>query len=119
MPVFSLEGQHVVIIGGSSGLGFAVAERAVREGAEVVVGSRAAVRVEDAVKRLRPAASGSAVDVRDEASVAAFFATSGAFAHLVFTAGDWPALRRPTTVAQLYVAAADSHSELASRGGTS
>ena len=93
MPVPALEGQRVVVIGGSSGIGFAVAERAIREGAQVVVGSSSAARVEDAVKRLGSAASGSAVDVREEASVAAFFEQSGPFDHLVFTAGDWDPLR--------------------------
>ncbi len=29
------------------------------------------------------------MDVRDEASVAAFFDAAGAFDHLVFTSGDW------------------------------
>ena len=103
-----MEGQRVVVIGGSSGIGFAVAERMLREGAEVVLGSSSGVRVEDAVKRLGRAASGSIVDVKSEASVSAFFAGIGAFDHLVFTAGDWPALRRPTTVAELDLGAADA-----------
>jgi len=107
MPVSSLEGQRVVVIGGSSGIGFAVAERAIREGAQVVVGSSSAVRVEEAVKRLGSSASGSAVDVKDEASVAAFFEKAGSFDHLVFTAGDWPALRRPGAVAELDLARAN------------
>jgi NAD(P)-dependent dehydrogenase (short-subunit alcohol dehydrogenase family) len=108
MSVSSLEGQRIVVIGGSSGIGFAVAERAVKEGAEVVVGSSNAVRVEDAVKRLGSRASGWAVNVKDEASVAAFFTGTGAFDHLVFTAGDWPALRRPGIVAELDLAAANA-----------
>jgi len=107
VPVSSLEGQRVVVIGGSSGIGYAVAERATRERAQVVVGSRSAVRVEEAVKRLGSTASGSAVDVKDEASVAAFFDEAGAFDHLVFTAGDWPALRRPGAVAELDLARAN------------
>jgi NAD(P)-dependent dehydrogenase (short-subunit alcohol dehydrogenase family) len=103
----SLEGQRVAVIGGSSGIGFAVAERAAREGARVVVGSSSAVRVEEAVKRLGSAASGRAVDVKDEASVVAFFESAGPFDHLVFTAGDWPALRRPGAVAELDLARAN------------
>jgi len=101
MPIPALDGQRVVVIGGSSGIGFAVAEGAIREGAQVVVGSSSPARVEDAVKRLGAAASGSAVDVRDEASVSAFFERSGPFDHLVFTAGDWPALRSGAAVAEL------------------
>jgi NAD(P)-dependent dehydrogenase (short-subunit alcohol dehydrogenase family) len=106
MPVPSLEDQRVVVIGGSSGIGFAVAERVLREGAQVTIGSSSAAHVEDAVKRLGPGASGSAVDVREEASVAAFFADNGPFDHLVFTAGDWPALRRGESVAELDLARA-------------
>lgn len=101
MSVASLEGQRVVIIGGSSGIGFAVASLAIREAARVVVGSSSAARVEDAVKRLGSAASGSAVDVREEASVSAFFGRSGPFDHLVFTAGDWDALRKGGPVPEL------------------
>ena len=96
-----LHGRRVVVIGGSSGIGFAVAERAIREGAHVFVGSSSAARVEDAVKRLGPAASGAAVDAREETSLSAFFERSGSFDHLVFTAGDWPALRRPGAIAEL------------------
>jgi len=102
----TLEDQRIVVIGGSSGIGFAVAQRVLREGAQVVIGSSSAARVEDAVKRLGPGASGAAVDVRDEASVAAFFKASGSFDHLVFTAGDWDALRRPGGVAELDLEAA-------------
>jgi NAD(P)-dependent dehydrogenase (short-subunit alcohol dehydrogenase family) len=106
MPVPTLEDRRVVVIGGSSGIGFAVAERVLREGAQVTIGSSNAARVEDAVKRLGPGASGAAVDVRDEASVAAFFTGNGPFDHLVFTAGDWPALRRGESVAVLDLARA-------------
>jgi NAD(P)-dependent dehydrogenase (short-subunit alcohol dehydrogenase family) len=108
MPVASLQDRRVVVIGGSSGIGFAVAERVLREGAQAVIGSSGAARVEDAVKRLGPGASGSAVDVRDEASVAAFFDHTGPFDHLVFTAGDWDALRRGGVVAELDLAAASA-----------
>jgi len=108
VPDSALENQRVVVIGGSSGIGFAVAQRVLREGAQVVIGSSSAARVEDAVKRLGAGASGSAVDVRDESSVAAFFAGSGPFDHLVYTAGDWDALRRPGGVAELDLAGANA-----------
>ena len=36
------------------------------------------------------------MDVRDEASVSAFFDAVGPFHHLVFTAGDWGQMRGPT-----------------------
>ena len=84
----SLQQKRVVVIGGTSGIGFAVAQAALAEGASVVVGSSSAGKVEAAKTRL-PGAEAFAVDVKDEASVAAFFERAGALDHLVFTAGDW------------------------------
>ncbi len=85
----SLRNQRVVVIGGSSGIGFAIAEGARREGADVVIGSSNPDKVADAVTRLGGGAAGQAVDVRDEPGVARFFATIGPFDHLAYTAGDW------------------------------
>jgi NAD(P)-dependent dehydrogenase (short-subunit alcohol dehydrogenase family) len=106
MPISTLQSQRVVVIGGSSGIGFAVAQGALREGAKVVVGSSGAAKVDAAVARLGAGASGSTVDVRDETSVAAFFERTGAFDHLVFTAGDWGAIRGAPPIAQLDLTAA-------------
>ncbi len=84
-----LSGAKVVVIGGASGVGFAVAQAALAAGAQVVVGSSQAARIEAAAERLGAGAVGRTVDVKDEASVAAFFEAAGPFDHLVFTAGDW------------------------------
>ncbi len=89
MPLPSLCGQHVVVIGGASGIGYAVAECALAEGAAVVIGSRQADRVAAAAARLGAGATGAVVDANDEASVETFLAGVGRFDHLVFTAGDW------------------------------
>jgi NAD(P)-dependent dehydrogenase (short-subunit alcohol dehydrogenase family) len=86
----SLKDQRIVVIGGTSGIGLTVAQRALAEGASVVVGSSSATKVEAAKARL-PEAQALVVDVKDEASVAAFFEQIGALDHLVFTAGDWGA----------------------------
>lgn len=86
--VMSLAGKRVVVIGGSSGIGFAVAAIARERGAEAVIASSNASRVDAAVARL-PGSTGRAVDLRDEASVSRFFDELGAFDHLVITAGDW------------------------------
>jgi len=85
----TLDAKRIVIIGGTSGIGYAVAEGALAEGAEVVVASSQPANVEAAAARLGNRASGRPVNVRDEANVAAFFGELGAFDHLVFTAGDW------------------------------
>ncbi|MEW2271501.1 SDR family oxidoreductase [Streptomyces griseofuscus] len=83
-----LRGQRVVVLGGTSGIGFAVAEGAVREGAEVVVASRRRESVDAALKRLPEGARGEVLDTTDEAAVRGFFEGLGAFDHLVYTAGE-------------------------------
>jgi NAD(P)-dependent dehydrogenase (short-subunit alcohol dehydrogenase family) len=82
------ENERVVIVGGSSGIGLAVAEQVALQGAEVVIVSGNAARVQGAVKSIGGKAQGQAVDVSDERAVENFFANLGAFDHLIFTAGD-------------------------------
>jgi NAD(P)-dependent dehydrogenase (short-subunit alcohol dehydrogenase family) len=91
-----LSSAKILVIGGASGVGFGVAKAALAAGATVTIGSSQAPRVEAAVEKLGAGASGRAVDVKDEASVAAFFDAAGAFDHLVFTAGDWGHMFGPT-----------------------
>ena len=101
----SLDGKRVLVVGGGSGIGFAVAEAAQREGAQVVVASSNAERVAQAAQRLGNAAAGERLDVTDEAGVAAFFEGAGAFDHIAFTAGDWGGPRN-TALADLDLAQA-------------
>lgn len=89
----SLAGKRVVVIGGTSGIGFAVALGARAEGADVVVASSNPQNVEAAASRLDGAA-GLAIDVTDEGSVEKALGTLGRFDHLAFTAGDWGGPRR-------------------------
>ena len=84
----SLTGKRVVVLGGASGIGLAVAEAAAREGAMPVVVSRDQLRVEAAVASLPGGAQGFTADVRDEAAVQSLFGRIGPFDHLVFTAGE-------------------------------
>jgi NAD(P)-dependent dehydrogenase (short-subunit alcohol dehydrogenase family) len=82
------ENKRVVIVGGSSGIGLAVAEEAALQGAEVVILSSNAERVQEAIRSIGGKAQGQALDVSDEKAVESCFANLGAFDHLVFTAGD-------------------------------
>ena len=84
----SFENKRVVIIGGSSGIGLAVAEEAASQGADVVIVSSKAERVQEAIQSIGGNVRGEAVDVFDEKSVESFFTNIGAFDHLVFTAGE-------------------------------
>jgi NAD(P)-dependent dehydrogenase (short-subunit alcohol dehydrogenase family) len=83
-----LQDKRVVVLGGSSGIGLAVAQQAAAQGASVVIASSSAERVQKAVESIGGGARGHAVDVSDERAVAAFFSKLGAFDHLVFSAGD-------------------------------
>jgi NAD(P)-dependent dehydrogenase (short-subunit alcohol dehydrogenase family) len=84
----SLQHKRVVVVGGSSGIGLAVAQQAASQGAKVVIVSSNAERILKAVESISGEAQGQAVDVADERAVATFFSKLGTFDHLVFTAGD-------------------------------
>ena len=84
----NLQGKRIVVLGGSSGIGLAVAQAAARQGAVVVIASSQRARVDEALKALPESAEGHALDLADEAAVRAFFVGLGSFDHLVFTAGE-------------------------------
>ncbi len=83
-----LRNKRVVVLGGSSGIGLAVAQQASEQGAELVIVSSNAQRNQEAVKSLEGKAEGYALDLIDERAIQAFFEKLGSFDHLVFTAGD-------------------------------
>ena len=83
-----LQDKRVVVVGGSSGIGLAVAQLAAAQGAKVVIVSSNEQRVQKAAESIGPEVHGHVVDVSDERAIATFFAKLGSFDHLVFTAGD-------------------------------
>ncbi len=76
-----LAGQRICVVGGTAGIGAAIARRAVAEGATVIVAGR---RSQD--HGGPPQAEARTIDVGDETSIRAFFAALGAVDHLVTTA---------------------------------
>lgn len=60
---YGLKGRHALVAGGATGIGFAVAEAFVAEGAHVTVGGLDAGEVVTAVSRLGPATRGLAGDL--------------------------------------------------------
>jgi NAD(P)-dependent dehydrogenase (short-subunit alcohol dehydrogenase family) len=84
----SLASQHVVIIGGSSGMGLATARAAAAAGAVVTIASSSEERLDAALAELPGRCDAEVVDTRDEASVAGMFGRIGSLDHLVYTAGD-------------------------------
>jgi len=83
-----LDGKHVVIIGGSSGMGLATAAGAAAAGAKVTIASSDQSRLDAALAALPGGCDGVVADVRSEASVAEALAGIGELDHLVYTAGD-------------------------------
>ena len=84
----TLNGKRIVVLGGTSGIGFATAELAAREGAAIVVASSRRESVDRAVTRLPKGTEGYALDLSSEEQVRDFFTHLEAFDHLVFTAGE-------------------------------
>jgi NAD(P)-dependent dehydrogenase (short-subunit alcohol dehydrogenase family) len=83
-----LRNKRIAVLGGSSGIGLAVAQQAAELGAELVIASSNAQRNQEAAKSLGEKAQGHAFDLTDEQAIQTFFEKLGSFDHLVFTAGD-------------------------------
>src|SRR6266436_1296387 len=84
----TLNGQRIVVLGGSSGIGLATAQAAVREGARVVIASSRKDRIEAALVTLPTGSEGHVLDLADGDATRALFERLGSFDHLVFTAGE-------------------------------
>src|SRR6202023_956207 len=59
----TLEGQRIVVLGGSSGIGLATAQAAAREGARVVIASSRKDRIEAALVTLPTGSEGHVLDL--------------------------------------------------------
>src|SRR5580704_7678857 len=84
----TLNGQRIVVLGGSSGIGLATAQAAVRDGARVVIASSRKDRIEAALVTLPTGSEGHVLDLADGDATRTLFARLGSFDHLVFTAGE-------------------------------
>ncbi|KAH7312062.1 hypothetical protein BKA65DRAFT_610163 [Rhexocercosporidium sp. MPI-PUGE-AT-0058] len=91
-----LAGKHVLIVGGNSGIGYAVAEASIESGASVTISSSSSTRAIAGINSLKtsyPSAkvSGHACDLSKpilETDIEALFEKTGKVDHIVFTAGD-------------------------------
>uniref|UniRef100_A0A093VVA9 Tropinone reductase-like 3 n=1 Tax=Talaromyces marneffei PM1 TaxID=1077442 RepID=A0A093VVA9_TALMA len=99
-----LTGKNVLLIGGTSGIGFAVAQKALQEGAHITISSSSEDKIANAVERLRASSPEHASNVRSyaadlsvkdkiEATVEGllqYAAKNSTIDHVVFTAGNVP-----------------------------
>jgi NAD(P)-dependent dehydrogenase (short-subunit alcohol dehydrogenase family) len=81
-----LAGKKVVVVGGSSGIGLSTAELAKREGADVIIASRSAAKLDPVAERLNAIAIPT--DVTDDKSVERLFKSCGPVDHVVVTAAQ-------------------------------
>jgi len=79
----TFEGQRIVVVGGTAGIGAAIARGAAAEGAAVVAAGR---RGSEQVLTGQPGIEARPIDIASEASIRDFFAGLGAVDHLVVTA---------------------------------
>jgi NAD(P)-dependent dehydrogenase (short-subunit alcohol dehydrogenase family) len=78
-----LTNQSVVVVGGTSGMGLAIARLAASRGAYVTVASRSPEKVAAAASEI--GVTGKLLDTTYEASVREFFSAAGQVDHLVVT----------------------------------
>jgi len=78
-----LSEQQVLVIGGSSGMGLAIAAAAVQAGANVKIASRSEDKLKEAAEKIGSGVNWVTVDFTDEASVKSLFASVGPIDHLV------------------------------------
>ncbi|WP_205474064.1 SDR family oxidoreductase [Nocardioides sp. SYSU D00038] len=80
--------SRIVVLGGTSGIGLAVAQRAARAGAAVTIGSRRPESLRQALDQLPTGVSGHVVDASSSESVAGFLDRVGEFDHFAYTAAE-------------------------------
>jgi NAD(P)-dependent dehydrogenase (short-subunit alcohol dehydrogenase family) len=88
MKMIDFSGQQVLVVGGTSGIGFATAKIATSLGAKVTVASRSQEKIEAAIGKLGRSASGKVLDVTNDAGVETFFSDGALYDHIIVTGSD-------------------------------
>jgi NAD(P)-dependent dehydrogenase (short-subunit alcohol dehydrogenase family) len=82
----SFDGQRVVIIGASAGIGEAAAKAFAARGATVTITGRSKERLDQAAQRIGHPVLAAELDATSRGALDAFFATTGTVDHLVLSA---------------------------------
>jgi NAD(P)-dependent dehydrogenase (short-subunit alcohol dehydrogenase family) len=82
----SFDGQRVVVIGASAGIGEATAKAFAARGAAVTITGRSKERLDQAVQRIGHAVLAAELDATSREALDAFFATAATIDHLVLSA---------------------------------
>jgi NAD(P)-dependent dehydrogenase (short-subunit alcohol dehydrogenase family) len=77
--------QHMVVVGGTSGIGLAVAQGAHARGCQVTIAGRGAERAADIARSIGPGVIGLPIDLEDAASIRTALSDGPAIDHLVLT----------------------------------
>jgi NAD(P)-dependent dehydrogenase (short-subunit alcohol dehydrogenase family) len=82
----SFDGQRIVIIGASAGIGEAAAKAFAARGAAVTITGRSKERLDQAARRIGHPVLAAELDATSRGALDAFFATTGTIDHLVLSA---------------------------------
>ena len=82
-----LTNQKIAIVGGTAGIGLALARMAADAGAEVHLGGSSRNKLDQALRQLNGKVKAELVDARDEDSIRRFFVQAGELDHVVSTIG--------------------------------
>jgi NAD(P)-dependent dehydrogenase (short-subunit alcohol dehydrogenase family) len=91
-----LVNKHILVIGGSAGLGFATAQASLAEHAIVTIASSNANKLADAAARLGGNIKTVVVDLTSEDSIKAMYEQVGTVDHLVYTVSTKGSIRTST-----------------------
>ncbi len=86
----SLGNANVLVVGGSSGIGLAVAAQAHAEGAAVTIASRSSEKLDKAAAGIGPGIDTVVLDTADNAAIERFFTGAKAWDHIVISAAQTP-----------------------------
>lgn len=84
----NIQNKHIVIAGGNSGIGFAVAQQALAQGATVTMIGRSEAKLTKAVERLEGKASWVVMDLGDAKAAETGFEKIGKYDYFVLSAAD-------------------------------